>query len=71
MIAVLEGRVYRRPDLPLAVVSAKVAADLGRYYGRKDGVTVVYGGLDFERFSPKRRAALRESARRRFGLGRG
>lgn len=69
LIAMLEGRVYRRSDFPLAVVSAKVAADLERYYGRRDKVTVVYGGLDFERFSPARRAALRESAREAFGLG--
>jgi UDP-glucose:(heptosyl)LPS alpha-1,3-glucosyltransferase len=50
-------------------VSAKVAGDLDRYYGRRDSVTVVYGGLDTERFSPERRAALRESARIAFGLG--
>ena len=68
LIAAIEGTVYKRPSLPLAAVSAKVASDLGRYYGRTDGVTIVYAGLDFERFSPERRAALRESARNAFGL---
>jgi glycosyltransferase involved in cell wall biosynthesis len=68
LIARLEERVYRRSDFPVAVVSAKVADDLERYYGRKDKVTVVYGGIDFERFSPERRAVLRESARTAFGL---
>ena len=63
LIAMLEGRVYRRSDFPVAVVSAKVAGDLERYYARKDEVTVVYGGLYFERFLPERRAVLRESAR--------
>lgn len=64
----LEGRVYRRPDLPLAAVSRKIAADLQRYYGRIDGISVIYNGLDFERFSPERRASLRDAARRALAL---
>lgn len=68
LIEALESRVYRQPDLPLAVVSSKVAADIRRYYCRETGMAVVYGGLDFQRFSPERRASLRESARSAFRL---
>jgi len=52
LIQFLEGRVYPRPDRPLAVVSRKVATDLSHYYGRADRVRVVYGGLDLSRFNP-------------------
>jgi UDP-glucose:(heptosyl)LPS alpha-1,3-glucosyltransferase len=63
LIRFLEGRVYPHPDRPLAVVSRKVAADLDRYFGRKDHVQVVYGGLDISRFNPDRRKSLRSEAR--------
>jgi glycosyltransferase involved in cell wall biosynthesis len=68
LIQFLEGRVYPRPDRPLAVVSRKVAVDLSHYYGRKDQVRVVYGGLDLSRFNPELRVSLRPAARARFGL---
>ena len=68
LIQFLEGRVYPRPDRPLAVVSRKVAGDLSHYYGRTDQVRVVYGGLDLSRFNPERRVSLRPVARARFGL---
>jgi glycosyltransferase involved in cell wall biosynthesis len=69
LIQALEGRIYPRHDLALAVVSHKVAADLGHYYGRTGGISVIYGGLDPERFSPQRRSALRAAARSALGLG--
>jgi UDP-glucose:(heptosyl)LPS alpha-1,3-glucosyltransferase len=68
LIQFLEGRVYPRPDRPLAVVSRKVASDLSHYYGRADRVRVVYGGLDLSRFNPQRRASLRPDARASLGL---
>ena len=68
LIQALEGRIYPRHDLALAVVSHKVAADLGYYYGRTSGISVIYGGLDPDRFSPQRRAALRATARSAVGL---
>jgi UDP-glucose:(heptosyl)LPS alpha-1,3-glucosyltransferase len=68
LIAALERHVYRRPNLPLAVVSHKVARDLSHYYGRTNGISVIYNGLDFERFSPERRASLRAGARAALGL---
>ncbi len=69
LIETLERRIYRRSNLALAVVSHKVAEDLERYFGRDHGVTVIYNGIDLDRFSPQRRAALRESARAALGLG--
>ena len=69
LIESLEGLIYRRKDLSLAVVSNKVGADLGHYYGRTQGISVIYNGLDPERFSPLRRAELRCPARKAFGLG--
>ena len=68
LIEALEGHIYPRKDLSLAVVSHKVGADLGHYYGRTSGISVIYGGLDPERFSPLRRAELRCPARKAFGL---
>jgi UDP-glucose:(heptosyl)LPS alpha-1,3-glucosyltransferase len=69
LIQFLEGRVYPRPDRPLAAVSRKAASDLSRYYGRADHVRVVYGGFDLSRFNPERRASLRPAARANFRLG--
>jgi UDP-glucose:(heptosyl)LPS alpha-1,3-glucosyltransferase len=68
LIQFLEGRVYPRPDRPLAAVSRKVASDLSHYYGRADRVRVVYGGLDLSRFNPEHRASLRPDARASLGL---
>jgi glycosyltransferase involved in cell wall biosynthesis len=69
LICFLEGLIYTRTDKPLAVVSKKVAADLEHYFGRRDQVRVVYGGLDISRFSPDRRLSLRNEARSALGLG--
>jgi len=69
LIEALERRIYPRPGLALAVVSHKVAADLGHYYGRANGISVIYNGLDPERFSPQRCAGLRAAARSAVGLG--
>jgi glycosyltransferase involved in cell wall biosynthesis len=68
LIGFLEGRVYPRPDRPLAVISRRVAVDLDRYFGRKNHVRVVYGGLDISRFNPVRRKSLRSEARSAVGL---
>jgi UDP-glucose:(heptosyl)LPS alpha-1,3-glucosyltransferase len=68
LIEALERRIYPRKDLSLAVVSHKVGADLGHYFGRTSGISVIYGGLDPQRFSPLRRGQLRCPARKAFGL---
>ena len=58
LIEALERGIYPRKALQLAVVSHKVAGDLGHYYGRTGGISVVYDGLDKERFSPLRRGRI-------------
>ncbi len=68
LISTLERLVYTRDDLPLAVVSCKIAADLGRFYGRTNHLRLVYGGLDLSRFAPERRKQLRVAARQALGL---
>ncbi len=59
----LERRIYGRKQLPLVVVSRKVAADLARHYGRSENLILVYNGVDSKTFQPKVRAELRGSAR--------
>jgi UDP-glucose:(heptosyl)LPS alpha-1,3-glucosyltransferase len=64
----LERRTYAREDLPLVVVSRKVAADLERYYGRNRHLHLVYHGWDRSRFGCDRRANLRSQARQVLNL---
>jgi glycosyltransferase involved in cell wall biosynthesis len=68
LIEALEHCVYPRKTLELAVVSNKVAGELGHYFGRTGGISVIYGGLDQQRFSPIRRGELRCSARKSLAL---
>jgi glycosyltransferase involved in cell wall biosynthesis len=63
-IAVLERCVYGQADISIAAVSKKIAADMRQLYPGSSGITVVYGGLDEECFSPHRRALLRPGSRR-------
>jgi UDP-glucose:(heptosyl)LPS alpha-1,3-glucosyltransferase len=65
---ILERHTYTREDLPLVVVSRKVAADLQRYYGRNSHLSLVYHGWDRSRFGPARRAMVRLPARRALDL---
>jgi UDP-glucose:(heptosyl)LPS alpha-1,3-glucosyltransferase len=71
LIEALEGRIYTRKDLPMAIVSRKVGGDLEKFYGRTDGLFLVYNGLDLDRFEPARRTRRREGARRELGLAGG
>jgi UDP-glucose:(heptosyl)LPS alpha-1,3-glucosyltransferase len=64
----LERKTYTRKDLPLVVVSHKVAADLQRYYGRSANLSVVYHGWDRERLGPVSRSQMRDQARCELGL---
>jgi glycosyltransferase involved in cell wall biosynthesis len=68
LIMALEKRVYKRPNVSLAAVSALVAQQLESYFQRKD-VRVIRNGVDAECFSVAQRLARRSSARREFGLG--
>ncbi len=64
----LEHVVYQRNKTALVPVSRKVADDLKRWYGRTGVLSVVYNGVDLERFSPEVRASLRPSARQSLKL---
>jgi len=64
----LERRTYTRKDLPLVVVSHKVAADLTRYYGHNSHLSLLYHGWDRARFGRDRRANLRLQARHELKL---
>ena len=64
LIAALERHVYGRTDIRIAAVSQKLAADIRRLYPGSDDITVIYGGLDVECFSPQQRMQLRASSRR-------
>ena len=68
LIAALERRVYRRPEVLLAAVSGKVAEDLESCFERAQDVAVIYHGIDPEQFSPERRTSLREASRTALGL---
>jgi len=68
LIKWLERRTYTRDDLPLVVVSQRVAANLQRYYGRKINLSLIYHGWDRERFGRVSRANLRPQARRELSL---
>jgi len=59
----LEHKVYTRDALPLAVTSRKMEQDLVRCFNRRSRVSIVYCGVDPERFNPPRRHALRGIAR--------
>jgi UDP-glucose:(heptosyl)LPS alpha-1,3-glucosyltransferase len=63
----LENRIYTNPDLAIAAVSPRTAAQLERHFGRKD-VRVIPNGVDISAFHPKARLALRPDARKRFAF---
>jgi glycosyltransferase involved in cell wall biosynthesis len=65
---VLEHLVYTKPRAQLILTSRRSAAELSRFYGRRDQFPVIDTGLDHKIFSPARRRALREEARRAIGL---
>ena len=68
MVISRERRAYTRPDITLVLIARKMAADLERFYGRRDHVDVIYAGLDHEVFNPLRSAKLRVEARRTLGI---
>lgn len=67
LIIALEKRIYPRRELHLAAVSQKTAHDLQAFFGRTNGMRVVYHGLDLQAFSPDERARLRAPARQALG----
>jgi len=68
LIEFLENRVYGRDDIYLAAVSEKGARDIRARFGQKKHLSVIYHGVDVEKFNPQRRQDLRASARSELGL---
>jgi glycosyltransferase involved in cell wall biosynthesis len=67
----LERRAYTDPDTTLVVYSRKSAGELERVYRRSDQIPVIYLGLDHSVFNPARRAALRDTARKKLEITQG
>jgi glycosyltransferase involved in cell wall biosynthesis len=63
----LERRIYRRKQVHLAGVSAMVAAQLRRHFGRHDAV-LIPNGVDVKRFEPQARLERRSAARAELNL---
>lgn len=68
LFTALEQRVYGRADLPLTVVSRKMAGELDRWFGKRENVVLAYYGVDPRSFRPEVREQLRPEARRQLGL---
>jgi UDP-glucose:(heptosyl)LPS alpha-1,3-glucosyltransferase len=68
LIIFLERRVYTDHDITLILIARKTMAELSHFYSRSQGCSVIYTGLDPERFEPKRRLLMRSEARKQFGL---
>jgi UDP-glucose:(heptosyl)LPS alpha-1,3-glucosyltransferase len=64
LIAAFERCAYDRADISIAAVSKKIAADMRQLYPGSGEITVIYGGLDEQCFSPQRRTLLRAGSRR-------
>lgn len=65
----LERRLYRgSTEAEVIAVSRRVADDLLHAYGRNERVSVIYHGVDTERFSPARREPHRDAIRRSLGI---
>jgi len=60
-------RLQARSDC-LVGVSEVIRADIRTCHGRDQGIRVIPPGVDVDRFSPEKRSALRDGARREYGL---
>jgi glycosyltransferase involved in cell wall biosynthesis len=66
LIMQLERPLYGRPQSKLTAVSKKTAAELARYTSQP--VTVIYHGVDTQRFNASNRLRLRYGSRQSLGL---
>ncbi len=65
----LEHRLYRSStNAEVIAVSNRVATDLREAYGRTERVSVIYHGVDLDRFSPALRERHRRALRESLGL---
>jgi glycosyltransferase involved in cell wall biosynthesis len=67
LIMALENRIYRRPTVSLAAISASAATLLEKYF-HPAATCVIRYGVDVEAFSVSRRLAERATARKNFNL---
>jgi len=67
LIMALEDRIYRRPTISLAAISASAAALLEKYF-QPAATCVIRYGVDVQAFSVPRRLAERPAARKLFQL---
>jgi UDP-glucose:(heptosyl)LPS alpha-1,3-glucosyltransferase len=67
LIMALENRIYRRPTVSLAAISASAATLLEKYF-HPAATRVIRYGVDVEAFSVSRRLAERATARKNFNL---
>jgi len=65
LVCRLERRIYSNPRVILAAVSRRTAAQLARYFDRKD-VTVIPNGVDTAYFSPDALASIRPWSRQQY-----
>jgi glycosyltransferase involved in cell wall biosynthesis len=68
LVTMLEKSVYGGQDTSLILIARRTAIALERFYGRREELPVVYGGLDQQVFNPERRLLLRENARKELAL---
>jgi UDP-glucose:(heptosyl)LPS alpha-1,3-glucosyltransferase len=61
----------KRSTRRVIAISGRIRDELGRYYGRREGVRVVYHGVDLETFHPCNRGRYREAARADLGAAPG
>lgn len=63
-----ERAVYSNSRVKLAAVSSRTANDLRSLFGRGEGVSVIYHGVETTRFSPERRSTGRAASRKSLGV---
>jgi glycosyltransferase involved in cell wall biosynthesis len=67
LVCYLERQIYTNPNVTLAAVSPRTAAQLRHFFGRDD-VTVIPNGVDLAAFQLSKRIARRDSARRKWSF---
>ena len=58
----------KRSTRRVIAISESTRRELVRYFGREDGVRVIYHGVDSEKFHPRNRAVHRERLRSELGI---
>lgn len=68
-VSPLEKRLYQNAKTGWVIaISEKTQRELAEYYGRATRTSVVYHGVDTERFTPQSRELYRTDVRQRLGL---